>query len=70
MRFDTLDTIKADIESDVTFPQHVGHRSGSVMQKSSRQRPGNFECGKWDNYRTIVEDFEAVYLFGIQVIEA
>ena len=25
-------------------------------------------CGQWDNYRTIFEDFEAVYLFGTQII--
>ena len=25
-------------------------------------------CGQWDNYRTNFEDFEAVYLYGIQII--
>ena len=29
----------------------------------------SFACGQWDNYRTIIEDFEAVYLFGTQIID-
>ena len=29
--------------------------------------PGEFACGQWDNYRTIFEDFEVVYLFGLQM---
>lgn len=24
-------------------------------------------CGRWDNYRTIFEDFRVVYLFGLQM---
>ena len=24
-------------------------------------------CGQWDNYRTNFEDFEVVYLFGLQM---
>ena len=36
-------------------------------RKPGRQGPGEFACGQWDNYRTIFEDFEAVYLFGIQI---
>ena len=35
-------------------------------RKPGRQRPGSIACGQWDNYRTIFEDFNAVYMFGIQ----
>ena len=37
-------------------------------RKPGRQGPGEFACGRRDNYRTIFEDFEAIYLYGIQII--
>ena len=33
-----------------------GHKSRAISQ-----------CGQWDNYRTIFEDFKEVYLLGLQI---
>ena len=43
--------------------------NGNTRTKQpSQRRLGVLSCGQWDNYRTNFEDFEAVYLFGIQII--
>lgn len=36
-------------------------------RKPGRQGPGEFACGQWDNYRTIFEDLDAIYLFVLQL---
>ena len=38
-------------------------------QKAPGNKARQLECGIVDNYRTIFEDFEAVYLLGIQIID-
>jgi hypothetical protein len=37
-------------------------------EKAQPKRLGELSCGVVNNYRTIFEDFEAVYLLGIQII--
>ncbi len=48
----------------LTFGVHFIHPS---TRKPGRQRPGEIACGQWDNYRTIFEDLDAIYLFVLQL---
>ena len=45
--------------------RHTSPGAAGVFEGAA---PPVLKCGQWDSYRTIFEDFEAVYLFGVQTI--